>query len=156
MMALSTFRYSLTREWDSTLYKLVIVMLNPSTADETADDPTIRRCITFAKRQGFGGMFVVNLYAYRATNPDDLVRFGWPEGAHNDATLRRVFEIQRAARQPILVAWGAKAQAERVERFLKQAVGCQLFSLGVTKYGAPRHPLYVRGDAPFADWPPND
>lgn len=146
----------LRRTWDVEGWALVVVMLNPSTADEDNDDPTIRRCITFAKREGYGGIVVINLYAYRATDPDDLKRWGWVEGPQNDVLIPHVLEVQRRAGQPVLVAWGARAQAERVARFMQQAHDLELVSLGVTRQGAPRHPLYVRGDAPMAPWPADE
>ena len=69
------YRYSLLREWDDTRHKCLFIMLNPSTADASRDDPTIRRCIAFAKREGCGGLHVVNLFAYRATDPVELRRW---------------------------------------------------------------------------------
>jgi hypothetical protein len=149
----STYRYMLRRTWDELGWVLVVVMLNPSTADEDNDDPTIRRCISFAKREGYGGIVVVNLYAYRATDPEDLKRVGWLEGAQNDVLLPYVLEVQRRAGERVLVAWGARAQPERVAKFREQAHGLELVSLGETRDGAPRHPLYVRRDAPMVAWP---
>lgn len=66
------YRYVLTRTWDETLPNIMFVGLNPSTADETTDDPTIRRCINFAKSWGYGGLYMVNLFAYRSTNPNNI------------------------------------------------------------------------------------
>ena len=149
----SPYRYFLRRLWDASRYSLVVTMLNPSTADEANDDPTIRRCIGFAKRQEFGGLVVINLFGYRATDPDDLVRAGYPEGPGNDSMIERVLRVQREARQPVLVAWGARAPLDRVRRFRGQSGGIRLYSLGETQAGAPRHPLYVRGDAPLKPWP---
>lgn len=79
-----TYRYWLCREWSPGLDSLVWLMLNPSTADATQDDPTIRRCMGFARRWGYGGITVVNLYAYRATNPRDLLTAADPVGPEND------------------------------------------------------------------------
>lgn len=127
---------------------LLFVMLNPSTADEHEDDPTIRRCVGFAARECAARLAVVNLYAYRATDPSELARASWPVGPENDETL---LEAMRAPDTTIVCAWGAHAMAERaLERFqrLHKLAGSQpLTCLGRTKSGAPRHPLYVRADA---------
>jgi hypothetical protein len=72
LSACRTYRYRLWRQWDADLAPVVWVMLNPSTADESADDPTIRKCIGFAQRWGYGGIEVVNLYAYRSPDPRQL------------------------------------------------------------------------------------
>lgn len=139
------YRYELWRSWDISVESLTFVMLNPSTADANIDDPTIRRCIRFAKDHGFGGIRVLNLYAFRATNPKDMFRATDPVGPLNDS----FFDTGVG---PVIVAWGAHARADRVRKVLPHLVGRQLFHLGLTKDGAPRHPLYVRADQPFRDF----
>lgn len=143
-----TYRYRLTRQWTPTLPALGWVMLNPSTADNTVNDPTIRRCIAFAKAWGYGGIAVRNLYALRATSPKELATHPDPVGPGNDVALKHV-----AVTEPVTVlAWGANAPADRAEmvtallKMQSGVYGTSLAVLGWTKSGAPRHPLYVRAD----------
>lgn len=148
------FRYLLTRpplpETIVERSSAVFVMLNPSTADATIDDPTIRRCRGFAQSWGCNGIVVVNLYAYRATEPADLKRAGWPIGTENDAWL------ERTAREhvDIVCAWGTKAQQGRAQDVmaLLRSSGARLLHLGRTKDGHPKHPLYLPGDLKPEPW----
>ena len=139
-----SYRYSLTRDVAPLTGEgtCVFVMLNPSTADETEDDPTIRRCIDFARRWGFARLKVVNLYAYRATDPRELRGATDPVGPDNDCTLSKVF----GASDLTVAAWGVHAEPERVAEVMRWPVRPRV-ALGLTKSGAPRHPLYVRADA---------
>lgn len=144
------YRWWLTRAW-APGRRLTFIMLNPSTADASADDPTIRRCMAFAERDGFGGIMVVNLYALRATNPERLYRRdaqGVNAGLHN-ATV--VAEAIRNAHKAV-AAWGnhslAQAPAVDVRRIATQC-GTPLYALGINKNGSPKHPLYVKADAPL-------
>jgi hypothetical protein len=147
------YRYMLTRDIaleNPGNFKTLFVMLNPSTADATEDDPTIRRCISFAKGWGCPSLTVANLYAFRATDPRELKRqpAGKAVGPENDAWLRRLLlEHHRQA----VCAWGANADPERVEQFLGLALetGSTLWCLGTTKAGQPKHPLYLRRDTPL-------
>lgn len=141
------YRYRLTRVWGS-LPTLPFIMLNPSTADSTKDDPTIRRCIGFAKREGFGGIEVCNLYAFRATKPADLWQADDPIGPRNGQVLRDLLTRWNGG-SPIVAAWGAHAKHERVAWLLDKPGAHRLRCLGITKHGAPRHPLYVKGDQPL-------
>jgi hypothetical protein len=128
---------------------MVWCMLNPSTADANVDDPTIRRCIGFALREGYGGIYVVNLMAYRATDPADCLAQSDPIGPENDDYL------ERAARNTgiVVCAWGAKAPEWIVKRGIchisGDIAGAGLVCLGTTKDGSPRHPLYVARLQPF-------
>lgn len=147
------YRYLLTRPGDSLSEKgtALFLMLNPSTADATIDDPTIRRCRNFAKAWGCNGIAVANLYALRATNPEDLWKRADPVGPENDWRLRML----ACEYTDIVCAWGANAKPERVAAVanILTAAGGRLWCLGTTKDGHPRHPLYVRGDQellPFA------
>lgn len=144
------YRYVLERRWASER-ALDIIMLNPSTADADVDDPTIRRCISFAKREGFGGIKVMNLFAYRATSPADMLAQASPYGPDNDRYLTEMLVAAARAKAPVLAAWGAHGvhgTAKRVQTLAKH-YGAQLVCLGKTNGGHPRHPLYVRGDQPF-------
>lgn len=139
-----SYRYWLKREWEEGEL-LAWVMLNPSTADATEDDPTIRRCIGFSQSWGFGGLVVVNLYALRATDPRQLWKAPDAAGPDNDIHL----EHETWGRH-VIAAWGAypKAmdRAEKIHDLIKP--NClSLQCLGVTKEGFPRHPLYVAGKA---------
>ena len=151
------YRYALTRSADGPhepgAQSAVFCMLNPSTADASVDDPTIRRCRGFAREWGCDGLFVVNLYALRATNPKDLWKADDPVGPCNDSTLRGVAKNVRR----IVCAWGTNAKPDRVRAALDlwACTPVELVCLGVTRAGHPRHPLYVRADQPLQPWSPN-
>lgn len=150
------YRYDLTRAWGYGQDTALFVMLNPSTADATLDDPTIRRCRSFARREGADRLVVVNLYAYRSTDPRALLTAPDPVGPDNDTTLRSWFGQARDHGWPVIAAWGnnaSQARARQVEGFAADA-GCRLSSLGMTDRGAPPHPLYLRRDQPLRPWPP--
>ena len=140
------YRYRLHREWGEG-GECLFVMLNPSTADAEKDDPTIRRCIGFARQFGCGSLTVVNLYALRATHPRALFAAIDPVGPENEA------HILRALTQPpalVIAAWGAHGHRSVArQKFLLAAQRTEnpVWCLGWTKDGAPRHPLYVRADA---------
>lgn len=146
------YRYHVGRSWDASLPSLTFVMLNPSTADAELDDPTIRRCIGFAKREDMGAIHVVNLFAYRATNPANLPTDGGRVGPDNEKYLHGRLVAARDGMTKIVCAWGAHPLADRSAIFFKQyarAQGVDLYCLGHTKDGHPRHPLYVKGDQPL-------
>lgn len=146
------YRYLLMRVWDSGLPVLIIIMLNPSTADALLDDPTIRRGIAFARREGFGGIIVINLCAFRATQPDDMKKADDPIGPINDDQIRLLFELAASSGVPVLAAWGANGTFRNRDtevRLIALETGVDLVCLGTTKDGHPRHPLYVAGDQPL-------
>jgi hypothetical protein len=146
------YRYALTRPGDVAAQRgpAVFIMLNPSTADAQLDDPTIRRCRGFARAWGSSGLEVVNLYALRSTDPSDLWLHADPVGPQNDKWLLRT---ARAAGE-VVCAWGMNAKAERVAEVARMLMekGVRLKCLGVTKSGAPRHPLYVPASQPLVEW----
>lgn len=123
---------------------LVVIGLNPSTADALQDDPTIRRCVSFARAWGCGGLVMLNLFAFRSTDPDALLAATDPIGFANDHHL-----AERTANRPVLCAWGTggeiRGRGAAVARSLR-ALGRELVCLGFTAHGHPRHPLYVKGD----------
>lgn len=142
------YRYRLTRRWNHELPTLPFIMLNPSTADAEQDDPTIRRCVGFARTFGFGAISVHNLYAYRATKPADLWRAGVDIiGPDNDRRLRSLLSWAHLAAIPVIAAWGAHAKEFRVYQVRTMPGAEQLHCLGLTKTGAPRHPLYLPASA---------
>lgn len=152
------YRYTLTRVWNVSQPLAMFVMLNPSTADAELDDPTIRRCKSFAAREGCGGLVVVNLFALRATDPAELKRHPDPVGPDNVAYLTQALSRNPAV---VIAAWGAHrfaaAQARAVSTSLARQLAnrrMQLKCLGTTKSGHPRHPLYVRGTAPLITYRP--
>ena len=137
------FRYRLFRKWDCGS-PLLFIMLNPSTADAEEDDPTIRRCLRFAQAHGYGALEVVNLFAYRATDPNELRRAGWPVGPDND---RHIADAVRES-AAVCVAWGSNAASlERPAIVLQQlrdlGVNLRLFCLRITRGGYPQHPLML-------------
>ena len=143
------YRYSLGRVWSLGPRIAVFVMLNPSTADADVDDPTIRRCTAFAMREGCDGLIVVNLYAFRATNPKDLWTVNDPIGPENDAHIAAALGKANASGAPVIAAWGAHAKPHRVYA-VKSLPGMEYAkALSFTKSGAPGHPLYIKGDAPL-------
>jgi hypothetical protein len=141
------FRYRLTREWDSALKPLVFIMLNPSTADAAEDDPTIRKCIGFATRLGFGGIEVFNLFAFRATKPADLRNAGYPIGPDNDSIITgRLEAMQAHERGYVICAWGANARNLNRPRELASYLalaGVRLRALRLLADGIPEHPLML-------------
>jgi hypothetical protein len=145
-----TWRYSLTRALAPHTGEgtVAFIGLNPSTADEKRDDPTIRRCIGFALRDwGFARLEVLNLFAFRATKPTALLAADDPVGPENDSTIAEVLD----AADLVVCVWGAFPNGGRSAGVLElvDAPHC----LGVTKNGSPRHPLYVRASADPQPWP---
>lgn len=136
-----TYRYSLTREW-SNGRTVAVIGLNPSTADSTIDDPTVRRCVGFAYSWGFARLVIVNLFAYRSRHPERLASVDDPIGPMNDRCLRRVVEIADLT----LVAWGNRGGFLDRDRALLAWLP-EPHCLGVTSQGFPRHPLYVPASA---------
>jgi hypothetical protein len=137
------YRYTLTRVWNSALPTITFVLLNPSTADAAQLDPTLRRCVGFAKRDGYGGMIILNLYAFRTKDPKVMMAAADPVGPDNDRVLASASGI-------VVAGWGTNADAARVARALALLPG--LHALGLTKDGHPRHPLYVPAAAPLIEW----
>lgn len=138
------YRYSLTRTWDELYPAVMFIGLNPSTADEKTDDPTIRRCIRFAQDWGYGGLVMTNLFAYRATDPRELEKVGMKVAAGGVVHNAILFELADEAGL-IVAAWGAWPVAKDRAHFVisKILAGYPICCLGLTKDGSPRHPLYV-------------
>lgn len=159
------YRYSLTRRFGDGP-TVAFIGLNPSTADEHADDPTIRRCVGFAKRWGYGELVMLNLYPLRSTDPrglwadplpaGELIRGNGPGFDENlYAILRAVLGAQR-----VVCAWGANPgpDPERpafITKYLQVARSwAPTVALALTKHGQPRHPLYVPGATDPIPYPP--
>lgn len=142
------YRYGLWRRWGEGP-EVLFVMLNPSTATELANDPTIERCQRRAVQLGFGAMRIANLFGWRATDPRDLRRAGEPVGADNDRLLR---EWARGA-DMVLAAWGVHgAHMDRATEVAGWLEG-DVRHLGLTRDGHPRHPLYVSYAVTPRPWP---
>lgn len=149
------YRYTLSRTWGAAPEDggrhLPFLMLNPSTATEYALDPTLRRCKFFAEREGYDGMVVLNLFAFRATDPRVMKAQDDPVGPGNDAAI-----LDAASRSDLVVAaWGAhgthRGRAAHVVQLLQ---GATLVRLGApTKDGHPRHPLYLKGTTALVPHP---
>ncbi len=150
------YRYTLWRAWgNAPLFTpreitressyVMFIGLNPSTADETRDDPTIRKCMGFAQRWGYEGLCMTNLFAFRATQPRDMRAELYPTGPHN---LDHV--LQCAAKAAIVVAaWGANGSYKGRDRAMMEDLakhGVHPVCLRLTSKGAPEHPLYVPYD----------
>ena len=137
------YRYALFREWDIGDGFVLFIGLNPSTANEQKDDPTIRRCVRFAKDWGCKGLWMVNLFAYRATDPNELLSVGDPIGHDNDWHLKLGVKRSRL----IVAAWGTKGSLkDRDRKVIEMLNNTKIQCLGITKAGFPRHPLYLPYD----------
>jgi hypothetical protein len=140
------YRYVLKRQWgDNDNNFINFVLLNPSTADEEKDDKTIKACIKIAKNLGYDGLWVTNLFAFRATKPSDLKQSAEPIGKQNDQYLK---EYAKRAKL-VVIAWGNHGDfLGRAQNVIKLLSEIQvLHCLGITKHGAPKHPLYVKRTA---------
>jgi hypothetical protein len=153
-----TWRYILGRTWEPNLTDqasskgiCMFIGLNPSTADETEDDATIRRCIRFARDWGYNGLLMTNLYAFRSTNPKHLLAMPDPVGPQNDHWLHNSAE-QAAI---VIAAWGTKAERRRVRQVMS-LLPKPLHALKETKQRCPEHPLYVPAATQPKPWPSLD
>ncbi|MGZ3611653.1 MAG: DUF1643 domain-containing protein [Ktedonobacteraceae bacterium] len=139
------YRYALWRSWSVYHPRIVFILLNPSTANEYKNDPTIRRCMGFARAWKFGSIEVVNLFAYRATNYRDLFNVSDPVGAENNRFIMQA--VERCS--TVVLSWGTRGTLlDRDRQVMSLLAGRNdLYCLGITKNGQPRHPLYVKGNA---------
>ena len=136
------YRYALWRVWDESKPYAMFIGLNPSTADEINDDPTVRRCIQFAKDWGYGGLCMSNIFAYRATDPNDMKEVQEPVGPENDLWLKKLSKDAGI----VVAAWGNHGlhlgRSSEVTSFIPN-----LKYLKLNKSGEPCHPLYLRSDS---------
>lgn len=150
------YRTVLERRWDGQPFGspgfVAWIMMNPSTADEQVDDPTVRRARDFTRRWGFGAMVVLNSFALRATRPAMLLDVEDPVGSGNDEAIR--LWASQAAR--VIVAWGLPPKPLRWRsaalRDLLREAGVKPMALKVTASGEPGHPLYIAGDTLPVPW----
>lgn len=145
------YRYVLRRRVGSSSTTCLFICLNPSTADEYTDDPTVRRCIGFTKRWGFGILVVCNLFGFRATSPEDMKAQQDSVGPENDtAILREALSANR-----VVCAWGNHGvYLDRWLYVLEQLHGkvLALHHFGFTQAGQPKHPLYLKGGTEPQIW----
>ena len=145
------YRYALTRVWDAGGPRLLFIMLNPSKATERQNDPTVERCERRARLLGYGALRVMNIFAWRETNPKKLARAAEPVGAENDALLLAGL----AWADCVIAGWGVHGahlgRGPAVEALLRDA-GADLYCLGLSKAGHPRHPLYIAYAKPPMPW----
>lgn len=150
------YRYSLTRIWDPQGRKALFVMLNPSTATEVQNDPTVERCERRARTLGFGAFQVTNIFAWRDTDPRKMRAAVDPVGPENDAAILAGADWA----DQVITGWGTHGihlnRGPDVETLLRTA-GYPLHNLGLTKDGHPKHPLYIAYRQCALPWPgPSD
>ena len=146
------YRYLLTRVWNPDGRKALFVMLNPSTATEFQNDPTVERCERRARALGFGAFRVTNIFAFRATDPRVMRAMADPIGPDNDAAI---VDSARDWADSILCAWGthgAHLGRGAAVAGLLRATGRELLTLGLSKDGHPKHPLYIGYDRQPEVW----
>lgn len=132
------YRYLLSRNWDDTKPTVLFIGLNPSTADEKEDDPTINKCISYAKSWGYGKVLMANLFAFRSTDPSILNHVSNPIGSDND------FYLQKSASEADLViaCWGNPGRLLNRDKEVISLIS-DLYCLKQNKNGTPHHPLYL-------------
>ncbi|MDO8459475.1 MAG: DUF1643 domain-containing protein [Nanoarchaeota archaeon] len=135
------YRYTLSRTWDNKLDGILFIGLNPSTATELKNDPTVTRMINYAKAWNFGSITVCNAFAFRSTFPKDLKKTEEPVGEENDKYIMN--EAQKS--KMIMAAWGNHAQYLGRSKQILSSLGT-VHHLGITKQGEPRHPLYLKSN----------
>lgn len=136
------YRYSLWRIWDKEKPIFTFVGLNPSTADHVQDDPTITRCINFTKSWGGGGIYMANLFAYRATDPQEMMSQDDPIGSDNDFYLNEL----ATQSQKIIACWGNHGTYQQRSTAVKELLKDKLYYLELNKTGEPKHPLYIHSE----------
>jgi hypothetical protein len=154
------YRYWLAREIGGERGPALFILHNPSTADATADDPTIRRCIGYARHWGCRRMIAVNRFAVRGTDPGIVFAGADPVGALNDAAIARAASMVTVASGIVVAAWGAfgangvqrRVCRERGGAVIELLAGIELYVLGLTLDGYPCHPLYLKADARPQRW----
>lgn len=144
------YRYELTRTWDDAGPLLEWIMLNPSKANASINDPTIHRCITFAKQWGYGGIVVRNLFALRATNPQELLAVD----LFDAFGPKNVVYLDQVDANCTIAAWGAHAAAVKWHTNGLSIKRPNLYCLGINANGSPKHPLYVPADRTPVPWVP--
>ncbi len=150
------YRYQLTRIWDHAGGKALFIMLNPSTATEIQNDPTVERCERRARALGFGSFRVTNIFAWRDTDPRNMKAATEPIGQENDNTIIESCDWASRKTDRIICGWGTHGEhlnrGPQVEELVR-ATGLQSYHLGLTKAGHPKHPLYIAYSQQPILWP---
>ncbi len=136
------YRYALWRTWDDSKSYAMFIGLNPSTADETENDPTINRCINYSKKWGYGGLCMVNLFAFRATDPSVMMESNDPIGSDNNDWIKKLSKEAGV----IVAAWGNDGSYMGRSKNIMDMIP-NLMCLKINKTGEPAHPLYQPGSA---------
>ena len=153
LSACGRYRYFLTRSWDLSFPYLIFIMLNPSTADALSDDPTLTRCVTRARRLGYGGVTPLNLFAFRATQPEDMLAAEDPVGPKNDEWLERFIHVR--PRPDVVCAWGVYGDHLSRDKEVLSILAAHRIQPKILKLnadGSPGHPLYVPYSQPLMSW----
>lgn len=145
------YRYSLWRIWTKDKPLCMFIMLNPSTADVNEDDPTIRRCIGFAKSWDYGGILIGNVIAYRATNPNELKTLLDFRTKENEKHLKNMLHKVILTKGIIIAAWGNHGK-NYLPRSMFYNSNLSVHHLGLTKSGQPKHPLYLKSSTKPELW----
>jgi len=136
------WRYELWRIWDESKPYALFICLNPSTADESNDDPTVRRCIRYAQAWGYGGMCMANIFAFRATDPKVMKAAHDPVGPENDYRLENLHKSASIT----ICAWGTHGEFHGRASKVMALLGGNTYCLKRTNKGHPGHPLYLKKD----------
>jgi hypothetical protein len=147
------YRYRLWRIWNPERKRIAFIMLNPSTTEEHPDtnDPTVRRCISFAEAWGYGSLEIGNLYGFRSTNPDALLDMGRTAiGPDNDENIDHMNGVASMT----VAAWGEHPAARQRQPKIRHLLEKRhpIYCLGLTKDGYPRHPLYLESTTRPVEW----
>lgn len=142
------YRYALFRAWDINLPQVAFVGLNPSTADAELDDPTINKCVAYAKNWGFGSIVMLNLFAFRSTDPSQLYQQADPVGSENDHYLTK-YGLDGDI---VVAAWGNHGVFQGRHQTVIEMLKPKLNYLKLNQTGQPAHPLYLKGDLKPTKW----
>lgn len=146
-----SYRYTLTRVWDRSKPTVAFIGLNPSTADESRLDPTLRRCLRFSNDWGYGSFVMLNLFAFRSTDPMAMKRAPSPVGPENDRHLK----VYTASADLTVACWGTHGCYNRRDEIVKiflREWGVNVHHLGLTLAGCPKHPLYLPSTTVPQEW----
>ena len=135
------YRYVLSRIWDKSKPTVMFIGLNPSTADETQNDPTVNKCINFAKSWGYGGIYMLNLFAFRATQPEDMFKSENPIGKENNEYIKKYSKIC----DKVICAWGNDGNYKNRSKEVLEMLD-NIYYIKLNKTGEPAHPLYLKSD----------
>jgi hypothetical protein len=139
------YRYYLYRDWEPKKHLAAFIGMNPSKANERFDDPTVRRCINFARREGAGRFVMLNAYGFRSTDAKVVLNVSDPNGVDNDIWIKKY--VKEA--DLVVAAWGRNV-ARRGEKILEMVKGLNsIYCLGFNSDGSPKHPLYLKSNAPL-------